>query len=172
MGSFMSPKSLMASAIDQIRNSTAKNNTNVRPNSGIMFVMDSDTVLLSHQILAPKDFLHIYDSTPYKIMNGHLTAKLPCDVNSESPVEILVGKLTNLMPAKLGVVKELSKPGYMCLYYANLSPSGLLANANNSTITDIALFNPTGYRIILLNTSTIVVGVNGIMPLTESNKMQ
>ena len=55
----------------------------------------------------------------------------------------------------------------------NLSPSGLLAKANNSTsITDIALFNPTGYTVILLNTSTIVVGVNGIMPLTESSKMQ
>jgi hypothetical protein len=107
------------------------------------------------------------------IMNGYLTAKLPCDTNSQSLVEILVGQLTNLKPAKLGIVKELSKPGYMCMYYADLSPSGLLAKANNSTsITDIALFNPTGYRVILLNTSTIVVGVNGIMPLTESSKMR
>jgi hypothetical protein len=173
MGSFMSPKALMASAIDQIRNSTAKNNTNVRTNSGIALVRDSDTVLLSHQILPPKDFIHIYDSTPYKIMNGYLTAKLPCDTNFQSSVEILVGQLTNLKPTKLGIVKELSKPGYMCMYYASLSPSGLLANANNSTaITDIALFNPTGYRVILLSTSTIVVGVNGIMPLTESSKIQ
>jgi hypothetical protein len=173
MGSFMSPKSLMASAIDQIRNSTEKNNTNARTNSGIMFVRDSDTVLLSHQILPPKDFIHIYDTTPYKIMNGYLTAKLPCDTNFQSPVEILLGQLTSLKPAKLAIVKELSKPGYMCMYYANLSPSGLLAKADNSTtITDIALFNPTGYRVILLNTSTIVVGVNGIMPLTGSTKMQ
>ncbi|HMH09493.1 MAG TPA: hypothetical protein VK553_02200, partial [Candidatus Nitrosopolaris rasttigaisensis] len=133
MGSFMSPKALMASAIDQIRNSTAKNNTNVRTNSGIALVRDSDTVLLSHQILPPKDFIHIYDSTPYKIMNGYLTAKLPCDTNFQSSVEILVGQLTNLKPTKLGIVKELSKPGYMCMYYASLSPSGLLANANNST---------------------------------------
>jgi len=173
MGSFMSPKALMASAIDQIRNSTAKNNTNARTNSGIAFVRDSDTVLLSHQILPPKDFIHIYDSTPYKIMNGYLTAKLPCDTKFQSSVEILVDQLTNLKPAKLGIVKELSKPGYMCMYYASISPSGLLAHANNSTtITDIALFNPTGYRVILLNTSTIVVGVNGIVPLTESSKIQ
>ena len=173
MGSFMSPKSLMSSAIDQIRNSTAKNNTNVRTNSGITFVRDSDTVLLSHQILPPKDFIHIYDSTPYKIMNGYLTAKLPCDANFQSGVEILIGQLTNLKPAKLGIVKELSKPGYMCMYYANLGPSGLLAKANNLTaITDITLFNPTAYRVILLNTSTVVVGVNQIMPLAQSSKMQ
>ncbi len=173
MGSFMSPKSLMSSAIDQIRNSTAKNNTNVRTNSGITFVRDSDTVLLSHQILPPKDFIHIYDSTPYKIMNGYLTAKLPCDANFQSGVEILIGQLTNLKPAKLGIVKELSKPGYMCMYYANLAPSGPLAKADNTTtITDITLFNPTGYRVILLSTSTVVVGVNQIMPLAESSKMQ
>jgi hypothetical protein len=173
MGSFMSPKSLMSSAIDQIRNSTAKNNANIRTNSGITFVRDSDTVLLSHQILPPKDFIHIYDSTPYKIMNGYLTAKLPCDANFQSGVEILIGQLTNLKPAKLGIVKELSKPGYMCMYYANLAPSGPLAKADNTTtITDITLFNPTGYRVILLSTSTVVVGVNQIMPLAESSKMQ
>jgi hypothetical protein len=170
MGAFMSPKSLMASAIDQIRNSTAKNNTNARTNSGIMFDRDSDTVLLSHQILPPKDFIHIYDSTPYKIMNGHLTAKLPCDSNFESPVEILVGELTNLKPAKLEIVKELSKPGYMCVYYTTLISSGLLAKSGATTITDITLFNHTGYRVVLLNTSTLVVGINEIMPL--SNKMQ
>jgi len=173
MGSFMSPKSLMSSAIDQIRNSTAKNNTNVRSNPGIMFVRDSNTVLLSHQILPPKDFIHIYDSTPYKIMGGYLTAKLPCDTNLQSAVEILIGQLTNLKPIKLGIVKELSKPGYMCMYYANLASSGPMAKADNLTaITDITLFNPTAYRVILLNTSTVVVGVNQIMPLPESSKMQ
>jgi hypothetical protein len=170
IGSLLSPKSLLASAIDQIRNGTAKNNTTASINSGITIVRDSDTVLLSHQILAPKDFMHIYDSTPYKIMNGHLTAKLPCDKNLESPVEILVGELTNLKPAKLETVKELSKPGYMCMYYANLTSSGFLAKPGTTTITDITLFNPTGYRVVLLNTSTVVVGVNEIMPL--SNKMQ
>jgi hypothetical protein len=171
MGAFMSPKSLMASAIDQIRNSTAKNNTNARTTSGIMFVRDSDTVILSHQILPSKDFILIYDSTPYKIVNGGLTAKLPCDSNFQSPVELRIGQLTNLKPAKLGIVKELSRPGYMCMYYTNLLQSGLRPD-NSTTITDIALFNPTGYRVILLNTSTIVVGVNGIVPLTESSKMQ
>ncbi len=169
MGTFLSPKSLLASAIDQTRNGNAKNNTTVYTTLGTNIVRDSDTVLLSHQILLPKDFIHIYDSTPYKIMNGHLTAKLPCDTNLESPVEILVGELTNLKPAKLEMLKEFSKPGYMCLYYANITSSGFLAKPGTTTITDITLFNPTGLRVVLLNTSTVVVGVSEIMPLT--NKM-
>jgi hypothetical protein len=167
MGTFLSPKSLLASV--QIRNGNAKSNTTAYTSLGTNIVRDSDTVLLSHQILLPKDFIHIYDSTPYKIMNGHLTAKLPCDTNLESPVEILVGELTNLKPAKLEMLKEFSKPGYMCLYYANLTSSGFLAKHGTTTITDITLFNPTGLRVVLLNTSTVVVGVNEIMPLT--NKM-
>jgi hypothetical protein len=169
MGTFLSPKSLLASAIDQIRNGNAKSNTTAYTTLGTNIVRDSDTVLLSHQILLPKDFIHIYDSTPYRIMNGHLTAKLPCDTKLESPVEILVGELTNLKPAKLEMLKELSKPGYMCLYYANLTFPGFLAKPGATTITDITLFNPTGLRVVLLNTSTVVVGVNEIVPLT--NKM-
>ena len=167
MATLMSPKTLIAHAIDQIRN--AKNNT-AHVTSGIRLIRDSGTVLLSHLILPPKDLVHIYDSKPYKIMNGHLTAKLPCDSSFESPVEILVGELTNLMPAKLEVVKELSKSGYMCMYYANLSSYGSLAKSDATTITDISLFNPTGFRVVLLNTSTVIVGINQILPL--SNKMR
>jgi hypothetical protein len=163
MATLISPKMLMAPAINQIGN--AKNNTNIpQPSSGITLIRD-DTVLLSHLILHPKDLLNIYDSSPYKIMTGHLTAKLPCDSSFESQVEILVGDMTNLMPVKLAIVKELSRLGYMCLYNANLSygPPG-------TTITDIDLFNPTSFRVVLLNTSTIIIGINQILPL--SNKMR
>jgi hypothetical protein len=163
MATLISPKTLMAPVINQIRN--AKNNTIAQTTSGITLIRDSDTVLLSHLILPPKDLVHIYDSRPYKIMNGHLTAKLPCNSSFESPVEILVGEMTNLMPAKLEIVKELSKSGYMCVYYANLSYGSLA-----TTITDINLFNPTGFRVVLLNTSTVIIGINQIMPL--SNKMR
>lgn len=168
MATLMSPKTLIAPAINQIRN--AKNNTIAHTTSGITLIRDSDTVLLSHLILPPKDLVHIYDSKPYKIMNGHLTAKLPCDSSFESPVEILVGELTNLTPAKLEIVKELSKSGYMCVYYANLSSYGSLAKSGATTITDINLFNPTGFRVVLLNTSTVIIGINQLLPL--SNKMR
>ena len=163
MATIINPKMLMAPAKNQIGN--AKNNTIPQTTSGIRLIRDSDTVLLSHLILPPKDLLNIYDSRPYKIINGHLTAKLPCDSSFESQVKILVGEMTNLTPVKLAIVKELSRSGYMCVYNANLS-YGPLA----TTITDIDLFNPTSFRVVLLNTSTIIIGINQILPL--SNKMR
>lgn len=162
MATLISPKKLMAPTINQIRN--AKNNTIPQTASGITLIRDSNTVMLSHLILPPKDLVHIYDSRPYKIMNGYLIAKLPCDSSFESPVKILVGEMTNLIPAKLETVKELSKSGYMCIYYANLSYGPLATK-----ITDIDLFNPTSFRVVLLNTSTVIIGISKILPL--SNKM-
>jgi hypothetical protein len=166
MATIINPKTLTAPSTNPIRD--AKNNPTAQI-SGITLVRDSDTVLLSHLNLPPKDSVHIYDSTPYKTMNGHLTAKLPCDSSFESPVEILVGEMTNLKPAKLEIVKELSKSGYMCVYYANLS-SYESDESGATTVTDINLFNPTGFRVVLLNTSTVIIGINEIMPL--SNKMR
>jgi hypothetical protein len=163
MATLISPKMLLAPAINQIGN--AKNNTIPQTTSRITLIRDSNTVLLSHLILPPKDLLNIYDSRPYKIINGHLTAKLPCDSSFESQVEILVGEMTNLMPVKLSIVKELSRSGYMCVYHANLSYRPLA-----TTITDIDLFNPTSFRVVLLSTSTIIIGINQILPL--SNKMR
>ena len=161
MATLISPKKLMAPTINQIRN--AKNNTIPQTASGITLIRDSNTVMLSHLILPPKDLVHIYDSRPYKIMNGYLIAKLPCDSSFESPVKILVGEMTNLIPAKLEGVKELSKSGYMCVYYANLSYGPLATK-----ITDIDLFNPTSFRVVLLNTSTIIIGINQILPLSNN----
>jgi len=166
MSTFMSPKSLLASAIDQIRNSTSKDNTITSTNVGTTHVSDIQVVLLSHQILASKDFIHIYSSNPYKITNADVIAKLPCDANLESQVILLTGNLTSLKPTKLGIVKELSKPGYMCMYSAEIPSDERKSNPRDSTlITDIVLLNPATSKIILLNTSTIVIRVNEIMPL-------
>jgi hypothetical protein len=122
--------------------------------------------VLSHQILASKDFIHIYSSNPHKITNADVIAKLPCYANLESQVILLTGNLTSLKPVKLGIVKELSKPGYMCMYNAEIPSDERKSNPHDSTlITDIVLLNPTTSKIILLNTSTIVIRVNEIMPL-------
>ncbi len=167
MATIISPKTLIGPATNPIRD--AKNNTTAQT-SGITLIRDSNTVLLSHLNLPPKDSVHIYDSRPYEIMNAQLTAKLPCDSSFESPVQILVGEMTNLKPAKLEIVKELSKSGYMCVYYANLSSYESLVKSGATTITDINIFNPTGFRVLLLNTSTVIIGINEIMPL--SNEMR
>src|SRR5262245_5221669 len=71
-------------------------------------VRDSQTILLEGKILPAKDFIHLYDSTPYMIMAGHIAVKLPCDSKSESPVKVLIGQAPNLRAADFELVKELS----------------------------------------------------------------
>ena len=48
-------------------------------------VRDSAVVLLGGRTLPSNNFIHLYDTTPYMIMNGHIAAKLPCNDQSESP---------------------------------------------------------------------------------------
>jgi hypothetical protein len=123
-----------------------------------------DTLMLAHQIIPPRDFLHLYSTDPYTIKSGHISAKIPCDANSSSSLQMLVGHLPQLKPLQLDPIKELSKPGYLCMYEGNVgSPVSSNATdihaANNNLNTDLILLNPTDYRIILPNTSTVVISV-------------
>ena len=177
LDSYVSPKSLMASVFGEVKNNN--NNTRATSPNGTQFesnlVGESATILLSNQIIPPKDYIHIYDSLPYKITNGHLTAKLPCDMQSKPMIKIYIGKIPVLQPSTLQVVKELSKPGYMCLYYLDIPPK----NANEldpeknstNTVSDIVLYNPTNDKQELLNTSSIVIGISRIDPV-EDNSLQ
>ena len=42
-------------------------------------VRDSVTELLQDKIIPGGDFIHLYDSTPYHILNGHVALKAPCE---------------------------------------------------------------------------------------------
>jgi hypothetical protein len=119
-------------------------------------VRDSVTVLLEGMMLPAQDFIHLYDSTPSKILDGHVAIKFPCDEQSVTPIQVLIGSAPNLTNATLENLPELSKPGEMCLYHADLVPSG------NQTITDIALMNPTEDDMDFPDTSSVVIGVNKI----------
>ena len=55
---------------------------------GSSIVGDSSSILLDGKTIPAKDFIHLYDSTPYKIVNGYVAAKLPCDANSVSTLNI------------------------------------------------------------------------------------
>ena len=125
-------------------------------------VRDSATILLEGKIIPTKDYIHLYDSTPYLITSGHIAAKLPCDANSVSPLKILIGQAPNLKPANLELVKPLSTPGKLCIYHVDI-PS----NAGE-IITDIAIQNPTTNEIKFPSTSTVVIGINEIRPLPAS----
>ncbi|MGA9942718.1 MAG: hypothetical protein WBP88_12055 [Nitrososphaeraceae archaeon] len=125
-------------------------------------VRDSAVVLLGGRTLPSNNFIHLYDTTPYMIMNGHIAAKLPCNDQSESPLKILMGSAPNLAAAEFETIKELSTPGEMCLYHVDVASH---PDTANGTITDIALQNPTGENIEFPSTATVVIGVNEIAPI-------
>ena len=135
-----------------------------RNTTGNTVTRNVDTLMLAHQIIPPRDFLHLYGTDPYTIISGHISAKIPCDANSSSSLQLLVGHLPQLKPLELDPIKELSKPGYLCMYEVNVgspvsSNATSIDTAKNNLNTDLILVNPTDYRIVLPNTSTVVISV-------------
>jgi hypothetical protein len=120
-------------------------------------VRDSVTLLLQDNIIPAGDFIHLYDTTPYHIMNGHIALKLPCEDDSTSPIQVLIGSAPNMTAATLENVPPLSTPGEQCLYHMDLMPSG-----NVTTLTDIALSNTGEENIEFPPTSSVVIGINEV----------
>jgi len=137
-------------------------------------VRDSVLALLADQTIPASGFIHLYDSTPYSIRNGHIAAKIPCDDESAPLPNILVGVAPNLTPAPLELVPPLSTAGELCLYHVDLPPpeqvNATSANATTTMITDIAISNPGDEDITLPPTSTIVIGVNEIAKGAQSHE--
>lgn len=126
-----------------------------------------DSVLLTGpRTIAAGDFIHVYDSTPYMITSGHVAMKVPCDANSHTQIQVLIGQAPNLKPATTELIKELSTPGQQCLYHVDLVSSHE-AGANATVITDVAIKNAGTEDVDLTDTSTVFVGVNEIMPGAE-----
>ena len=121
-------------------------------------VRDSVTILLQDAIIPGTDFLHLYDSTPSHIINGHIALKVPCAADISSPIQVLIGSAPNMTATTLENVAPLSTPGEQCLYHVDLRPGG-----NVTTITDIALSNPTEDEIEFPPTSSVVIGINEVM---------
>ena len=93
-------------------------------------------------------------------MNGHITAKIPCNDDNSSDVNVLIGQAPNLAPAELEYVEALSTPGELCLYHVDI------ASDETTPITDIAIQNNSTEDIDFPATSTIVLGVNEIAHLS------
>jgi hypothetical protein len=110
-------------------------------------------------------FLHLYDSTPYKIGNGHITLHVPCDSSSKPIVNILVGQAPDLKPMEPEFMKELSQPGNMCIFHVDVGSD----TAGNVTQTDIAIQNPSNQTITFPASSGITIGVNEIRPIGEGH---
>ena len=129
-------------------------------------VRDSQIILLEGKTLPSKDYIHLYDTTPYLLKLGHIAAKLPCDNNNKTSLNVLIGQAPALKPADLELVKELSKPGTMCIYHVDVE-SGM---PGVNPITDIALQNPTDSEVKFGPTATVVIGVDEISPVTQTGE--
>jgi hypothetical protein len=127
-------------------------------------VRDSVAELLGGRTLPAGGFYHLYDTTPYMIMNGHVAVNVPCEDNSTSSVDVLIGVAPNLTAAELENLPELSTPGEMCLYHVDIPPNA------TAVITDVAIANPGDSDLEFPDGSTAVVGVNEIMPGAEEGE--
>ena len=120
-------------------------------------VRDSVTELLEGKIIPGGDFIHLYDTTPYHILNGHVALKAPCSDDGTTSIQVLIGSAPNMTAATLENIAPLSTPGEQCLYHVDLIPVG-----NVTIITDIALKNPTELDLEFPPTTTVVIGINEI----------
>ena len=144
------PRPEVEEYFNSLENGTSHANTVTR---------DSQTILLEGESLPEGSFIHLYDSTPYQIMNGHIAAKLPCNDANSTDVNVLIGQAPNLQPAELEFVGPLSTPGELCLYHVDV------ASDETTPITDIAIQSNSTEDIDFPATSTVVIGVNEIAPL-------
>jgi hypothetical protein len=124
---------------------------------------DTVTILLEGKSIPGMGFLHLYDSTPYKIGNGHIALHVPCDSSSRPIVNVLVGQAPDVKPVEPELVKELSQPGNMCIYHVDIGSD----TRSNATQTDIAIQNPSNQTITFPASSGITIGVNEIKPIGE-----
>jgi hypothetical protein len=127
--------------------------------SGIT-IRDSTAMLLAGETIPSGSFIHLYDSTPDAIATGHVAAKIPCNENSNATLSILTGSAPNLQPTELELLPApLSTPGELCLYHADLA-----SEQGGNMTTDIAIQNPGEEDVELPATSTVVIGVNNVLP--------
>jgi hypothetical protein len=164
---FMAGNSGIKTALAQETNQTSMSGMNMTGTQGgggttnqTTVTRDTVTLLLEGKSIPSKGFLHLYDSTPYMIKNGHIALHVPCDSNSKPVVDVLIGSAPDVKPIEPEVVKELSQPGNMCIYHVDVGSD----MAKKVIQTDIAIQNPSTQTITFPASSGITIGVNEIMP--------
>lgn len=132
-------------------------------NNSAHVVRDSVAELLEGRTIPAGQFIHLYDSTPYMITNGHVAVNVPCEDNSTASIQVLMGQAPNFTAAELENLPELSTPGEMCLYHVDIAP-------HEEVITDVAIANPGDSDLDFPPGSTAVIGINEIMPGAEEGE--
>lgn len=162
IGSIMSPRTLLSTAMNEIGNST-KNNDAKKTEQVQLVTPHTSTILLSNQLIPSKDYLYLYDSIVKGNVTGNLVARLPCNSNMKSSVLILAGYLPKLKPIgeQAQPISGMSSPGFQCIYGLEISQNTLLPRPStvNNTILDLALYNPTKQSIRLPPGSSVTVNL-------------
>ena len=113
------------------------------------------TIVLK-SFLRGEDFMLLKDITPLQVAGGHVAMKIPCDRNSETPLQILAGSAgedgSALVEVELELIADISNPGRDCVYHADLDVEKiendlLVAAGEEVKITDIALFNSGNRKV-------------------------
>lgn len=125
-------------------------------NGDSIITSDTQTVLLDGTTLPENSFIHLYDTTPYQISSGHISAKLPCNDDGSTEISILVGRAPSLSPIELEYVSDLSVLGESCLYTADIHSS------ESNPITDLALGNNSTDDIDFTDTNSVVISIKEI----------
>ena len=160
IGSIMSPKTLLSTAMSEIGNSTVKSSSS-KPDQIRLVSPHIATILLSNEVIPPKDYLYVYNSLVNKNITGQLLARLPCHSDMKSELLILVGNLSKLKPVNNDAkpIAKMSKPGFDCLYALGISPHIILSqnSIGINNIFNIALYNPSKNPIRLSPGTSVTV---------------
>jgi hypothetical protein len=154
-----STTTVMFASGQQPTNTTATEAEHTEGEAGGTTVRDSTAIILAGETIPAGSFIHLYDSTPDAIATGHVAAKIPCNEDSNATLTILTGSAPNLQPAELELLPELSTAGELCLYHADLA-----SEQGGNMTTDIAIQNAGEEDVELPATSTVVIGVNKVLP--------
>ncbi len=122
--------------------------------------MQSLLVLPHPMSIQSKDYIPLYSSMPLKISNGTILAKLPCDVNNKSVLQIMGSSAdNNIFPIHLNLIPILSHSGNMCMY-KSIFPDDLSNSLYSRTLTNIYLYNTLNMTIKVPNTTSIFIGID------------
>jgi hypothetical protein len=138
-------------------NITSNNNSNNSIEN-----MQSMMILPYPMTISSKDYIPLYSSMPYKIMNGNILAKLPC--NSTNSLLQIVGTSAdnNLFPIQMNLISNFSKLGSMCMYQSQI-PNDLSNLLYSHTITNIYLYNPLDVSLEVPTTTSIFIGIHKLI---------
>lgn len=135
------------------------------------------TIVLK-QNLRGGDFMLLEDVTPLQVVGGHVAMKVPCNGDGKTPLEVRVGSASEsgsaLVPVELEFIEDISTKGRDCVYHADLDvdiiKAALMVKAGREVnVTDIALANPSNWKVRFGSDNGNTVTVNLLTAMSEDD---